>query len=532
MPLRNPVGFGAVDFIELALVVLVAVLLVLKWPKFAHRTGWCMAGLAVLPVVLRLLLLPHYPFPTPEVSDDFSYLLVADTLLHGRLANPPHPMARFFETDFELQDPTHSSIFPLGQGIALAAGRALFGNAWAGVALSIGAFCALCYWMLRGWVAPEWALLGGLLAVIEFGPLNQWMNSFWGGAVSGCAGCLVYGALPRLRAGWARRDAVLLGAGVGVQLLTRPFEAVIVAASVVLFLLPVWRRSWRPLGIAVLAALPALALIVAQNKAVTGSWATMPYMLSRYQYGVPTTFTFQPNPTPHRELTPEQRLDYEAQAAVHGPGTDTVGSYLARLGERVRYYRFFFLPALYLALPFFVPALRERRYAWVGGTLALFALGTNFYPYFYSHYIAAASCLLLLMAVVGLQRMGPLARWVVVLCFAHFLFWYGVHAVGDTATGLTQYETWDAINSGDPQGRRRVNAELDRAGGQHLVFVRYGPGHLFDEWVHNGADIDAARVVWARDLGDENRLLRAYYPKRTAWIVEPDAKPVRVTKLE
>ena len=59
------------------------------------------------------------------------------------------------------------------------------------------------------------------------------------------------------------------------------------------------------------------------------------------------------------------------------------------------------------------------------------------------------------------------------------------------------------------------------------MFVRYWPQHIFqDEWVYNAADIDAARVVWARDLGpEENQELQRYYPDRQAWLLEPDARP-------
>jgi hypothetical protein len=65
------------------------------------------------------------------------------------------------------------------------------------------------------------------------------------------------------------------------------------------------------------------------------------------------------------------------------------------------------------------------------------------------------------------------------------------------------------------------------------VFVRYGPQHTFKEWVHNEADIDASRVVWARDLGAaENQKLLRFYPQRTAWLLEPDAKPPKLEKYE
>ncbi len=201
LPLHNPIGFGASDFIELALAFLLVVL-VLARPliepvarKLARKTGWCMFFLAGLTIALRLALLPAYPVPTPQGSDDSSYLLLADTLAHLRLANPPHPLHQFFETNFVLQEPSYSSIYPLGPALALAVGQVVFRLPWAGVVLSVAAFCSLCYWMLRGWTTPGWALFGGLLAICQFGPLSYWMNCYWGGAVSAAAGCLVFGAL-------------------------------------------------------------------------------------------------------------------------------------------------------------------------------------------------------------------------------------------------------------------------------------------------------------------------------------------------
>ena len=546
LPLRNPAGFGASDSIELILaVVLVALVLASRAliepmiRRLAEHTGWSMIVLVILPIALRLELLPQYPIPSPSVSDDFSYVLLADTLRHLRLANPPHPLHQFFETFFVLQEPTYSSIFPLGQGLVLAAGWALFGHPWAGVALSIGAFCALCYWMLRAWTSPLWAFVGGLLAVIEFGPLNQWMNSFWGGAVSGCAGCLVFGALPRLREAGRTRDAVLLGLGLALQLLTRPYEFLFLLASAALLLLP----SWRKLAPTLLVLLPAIALTFVHNKQVTGSWTTLPYALSQYQYGVPAAFTVQPNPIPHRQLTREQQLNYEIQSETHGPSTDTAATFSDRFGGRVRFYRFFFLAPLYLALPFFLLALREWRFVWVLLALLLFSLGTNFYPYFYSHYIAAVSCLFVLMSVTALDRLSRLrirashvgqqaARLILFLCAVHFIFWYGLHFSRNEALylGLTPYESWDAINHDDGQGRIAINAQLAQASGKQLVFVRYYLSHKFDEWVYNRADIDAARIVWARDLGAvENEKLLGYYPDRAVWLLEPDFRPPRLT---
>lgn len=546
LPFHNPIGFGAGDFFEIALA---ALLIACAWAwqtrlaaqaeRFAKRTQWCMLLLALAPVALRLLLLPHHPIPSPDVYDEFSHLLVADALRHLRLANAVHPFHRFFETFFVLQEPSYSSIYPVGQGLILAVGRALFGNPWAGVAMATAALCSLTYWMLRGWTTAGWALLGGVLAVCEFGPLNQWMNGYWGGALPAVAGCLVFGALPRIGTARWRGAAGAMGIGFAIHLLTRPYESIFLALSVLLYMLPRPRSTWRPIAFAMLLALPAIGVMLVQNKQVTGSWSTLPYTLSQYQYGVPAALTFQQNPVPHRKLTPQQALDYKMQSGFAG-GSETVARYATRLGYRMRFYRFFLLPPLYIALMAFVFRLREWRFAWVAATLVLFALGVNFFPAWQFHYVAAETCLFVLVSVIGLERLSRVnldvdldaARVVALLCVAHFVFWYSLHLFegSEISTALLPYETWDSIHRANPARRIAVARDVAAKAGKLLVFVHYGERHIFqEEWVWNDADIDAARVVWARDLGaEENAKLMEYYKDRDVWVLDADVRPLPV----
>jgi hypothetical protein len=545
-PLYNPIGFGASDFILLAWAVLLVVLL-LAAIRFepalrvlAQRTRWSIAVLMLLPVILRLALLSTAPAPPPRTPDDFSFMLLGDTLAHFRLANRPHPMSRFFETNFVLQDPTYSSIYPLGQGLILAFGQIVFHQQWAGVLLSAGLFCGLCFWMLRGWTTPGWALVGGLLAVVTYGPLQYWMNTYWGGYPAAAGGCLVFGALPRIEQRYRVRDGALLAIGIAAQWLTRPFETLLVVASVALYfalwLRGKWRAMARTAAVACLVLIPVIALTLLHNRQVTGNWTTLPYMLSQYQYGTPASFTFQPVPTPHRRLTLEQKIDYVMQADMHGVGADRTAAFFRRLLSRLRFLRFFFPVPLLLALPALLPALRQKRLVWVVLSLVMAAVGTNFYPYFYPHYIAGFTCLLVLVAIAALEQVArwnrEVARLLVLLCGAQFLFWYGLHLLYAWAPAMAlteQYESWDYVNHGDPEGRFAIERRLAMAAGKQLVFVRYWPGHRLDQWVWNRADIDGSRIVRALDLGpEENRRLQDYYPGRTSWLLEPDAQPPRL----
>jgi hypothetical protein len=78
--------------------------------------------------------------------------------------------------------------------------------------------------------------------------------------------------------------------------------------------------------------------------------------------------------------------------------------------------------------------------------------------------------------------------------------------------------------AGDPS-RAAIQEKLSQEPGKHLIMVRYSEDHnLHDDWVYNGADIDGAKVLWARELdANQNARLFAYFNDRQVWLVEPDA---------
>jgi hypothetical protein len=127
---------------------------------------------------------------------------------------------------------------------------------------------------------------------------------------------------------------------------------------------------------------------------------------------------------------------------------------------------------------------------------------------------------------------------ILVQCLRHLRAWLrgrggrwvvrGVVA-GHVVAALVWIVTLDRSRGGFAHFRAGLVNELTTTGERHLVIVRPLPGfNPHNEYVFNAADIDAAPVVWARDMGEANAKLLEHFAARRAWLLEVDAESARL----
>jgi hypothetical protein len=561
------------------------------WAQFAARKSLAIWVIFLAVILVRVSLLPLIPLPVPEAQDEFGYLLSADTFAHGRLTNPPHPMWAFFDTFQINQQPTYMSRYPPAQGAVMALGQ-VFGHPWIGVLLSVAAMCAAILWMLQAWVPPAWALLGASLVFLRIGILSYWMNSYWGGAVAATGGAFVLGSLPRIMREQRRRDALWLGLGIAILANSRPVEGFIfcLPVAVVLTAWLIGKRSpaLRVTVPRVIVPLAAVLVLTAgfigyYNWRVTGDPLLPPFVLNQRVY-----FRGQPVFVWQKKLPPTHTLNaqFDSYYNIFPGGFDGTlrGTLLLSWNKVARLngfflFREFSLLIPFLALPWIFRDQNKRLFTvqialWIGVILVLFL--------FLPAYARTALSVLPLLAIVWLWRDRAM-RFLLVQFFLCFLGFFAViafllhyaapvaatflvllvqalrylrgwvHRNRPVGIGLSRMVVLFAIVvvpirlieavknpslTDEPyllreQGsldRAAIRAEMEAMPGQHLVIVRYSPEHNFQmEYVYNRADIDHAKVVWAREIpGVDVQPLLDYFRGRQIWLLEPDVSPPRL----
>jgi hypothetical protein len=502
--------------------------------RFAARPILPLFFLFFAVLAIRMSILSLLPVPVPGIHDEYSYLLTGDTFAHGRLANPTHPMWRSFDSFHINWLPTYSSIYPPAQGLVLAIGQFL-GAPWIGVLLSAAAMCSAITWMLRAWMPARWAFLGGTLTALKFAVASYWMNSYWGGAAAAIGGAMLLGALPRIARRPNFKSAVILSLGITILANSRPYEGLLFCIPAALWFLwwlagktsrpALLKNRVRVLAAVLFILIPTAAFIGYYNWRLTGDALLLPHTLRTRTYHSSALFLWQRPRAPmhyNNQQFEEFYNGWERENYQHTwSDTQRVSEEkLDRLGST-----FVWWGALLLlpGLPF---ALRDKKMRLPLATLITGIIGVFAVIWSFPHYAAPFTCVIVLLLVQSMRhlRIMRVARWPL----GKWLVRAAVLLLIVDTTALVANRQCDSLYwtcQGDAS-RAAIQTKLSQTPGKHLILVRYEPDNhnIHDEWVYNGAEIDNAKVLWARELDEkQNAALLAYFKDRQIWLVEPDS---------
>lgn len=507
--------------------------------RLACRPRWAMLAVFSLSL-LHDASISLWRRSVPDIHDEFSYLLAADTFASGRLSNPSPPCPAHLDSYHILVEPTYVSKYPPGQGMTLALGQVLFGKPIVGIWICLACCAAAVCWMLQSWMTSRWALLGGLVVAlhptIHHQPSFSWSHTFWGGGVAFLGGALVYGALLRVM----RRGSVLASAWLGVGLLllanSRPFEGFVASLPAGCILL-VWllrelgkgkhRAILRLVPLAIVLCLGGLWMAY-YNFRATGDPLLFPYRLHEKRFAVAPPFFLLPiKPEPAIYRHPDGAINhhylhrhefhYGFEWICHQMFDGWQSWWAILWREKIRTVHYYYLSPLVLGLTGLLWS-RSRRVLLALGVCLLLTSVLALTTWTFPHYVAPFTALVLYLQLQGLRLWHvrrPLGSSTTTLILLASLGWF---VYLQFSWALEKIQT----PAGWAHQRQELLESLEATSKRYLILVRYAEGHRRHvEWVYNRASLAKAPVIWARSFDEQSdQCLREHFPDRSILILE------------
>ncbi|MEO8271207.1 MAG: hypothetical protein ABI557_15905, partial [Aureliella sp.] len=388
-------------------------------PPRLSRWRWPFAliGVGVFAFSIAALVSWLLPF-APLVHDEFSNLLAADTLLHGRLSNATPEVWQPFQSFQIIVEPTYASKYPLGLALLVAVGWSVLGMPIAGCWLAAAICVTSISWMLAGVTSRRWGVFGGLLIACHPPLQIAWSQNLMSGWLTSAGSALLLGGIFRLRRRHSHCAAGMCGVGIAILALTRPFEGLVATVSLSVVCWGLWSgRSLaeklnsiaRAVPAAVVPIVAALTLVSLQSLAVTGRVSQLSYQLHEEQYAVAPSFVFGHQRFPTKEGTGE--LPETIRNFHYGWALDSfreragLQGWLAGIADVV--WTLWDLRMLLTVLPLVTIGWwgRFRLTRWLTAAIVIQILFSASVCWIFLHYLAPLVPWLVVLAVLGLRRL-------------------------------------------------------------------------------------------------------------------------------
>lgn len=341
------------------------------------------------------------------------------------------------------------------------------------------------------------------------------------------------GALPNLLCRPQAKHAVLAAVGAAILANTRLYEGLFFCIAVFAFFLTRRIRErgrLAPIPISVMVLFAGIlsatgAFISYYNWDITGHPTVLPWALGFHTSFSSPIFIWGSLQPPLSYPNPQFQEFFSGVRRGWLLSRTLSGFSLLALRKIGTYLQFFMPPQLALpTLVSLVAGLSNRKILLSIGLCGFVGLITFGVQSGGPHYVAPVTLCIYILIVCGfryLRRWNSKGRPVGVgITRALLILQLALLPLEAATLGLLHRLHFSELGN-VARARAEIERSLENTPGNHLVIVQYPRAWGSEEWVYNRADIDHAKVVWARDVpGQSIQPLLDYFPDRDVWITQ------------